>query len=293
MSRWNFEVYAERGLDNRMVSGYFNAAAESLEESGDSWWELRCRLEAKLLQEFPTAGIYVGDGSDEGKVFYISAEDELQAAKVVECALSFRDAHEPETSVMLGYVLHAPVPVARLVFGAEKAGLDQDALGWFLQRSAALKCFWGVPQTLSDYFASANALTACPWADNFEHTTLSPAEFWSKVYSGRGLEAIKEEDHQFAYEITGALGVLMMQSEHLVRDNFFTSARLKKHRLLKIEVDREVFNEALFREVVRIVRGFGPDWAVRFAVFEDLCQENSYLGSIISDGTGILTIESP
>ena len=259
--------------------------------SEEDFWGKWHRLEQLLLGKFPSAGVYLFEPGDQGKVFGVEVEDDSQVGQVVEFLIAFRDANEPEAAVGIGDLLHAPVPVARLTFGKEHLAIEQDPLAWYINRARVMNLPFGGLETLSRYFSSSDLFGPCGWLKAHKPAVLSPPEFWSKVYSGEGFERAEEKDHRNASDLARLIDEYSFNSEACDMDVFNASSRISKSLLVKIECSRRVFNSELFSDISRIVRRFNPKWAVRFSVFEDLLSANSYLGGVITSPGGLVFVE--
>jgi hypothetical protein len=69
------------------------------------------------------------------------------------------------------------------------------------------------------------------------------------------------------------------------------SGSLAKYRVIKIECALEAFTPDTVDLIKRRVRRIDGSWAVRFAVYEDLYDDDSYCGSVIITTTNETLIE--
>lgn len=284
--RFRFESYSESGLDERLTTGYFGTTAESITDD-EAWIIALRKAEETLVEKFPTAGIGLYYGMDEGKKYAARVEDEFQVAEVLAFLMTYRNANEPSAAIMLD--LPAPVPVSRLVFGQQKAAIDHDALFWCIVRAKALGLSLFGNQTLALHFGLTDLLTSFPWIEVHRGCKLGCHEFWRKVYSGEGFGKAETSDGEVAQEAASRFDVLPTSIEFL--ENFYASPRIPEHRLLKIEVSKAFFDALLIDRVASILKDFQTGWAVRFAVYEQLLGGSTYMGSVICDRNGVLFIE--
>lgn len=144
---------------------------------------------------------------------------------------------------------------------------------------------------------SVDVQQALPWVGELQGTRLEPMRFWEVVYSNRDLPLVGRTDreetkgYRLGNEIVSHLSTRYWILDENRSSEVYISGSLGKCRIIKVECARSVCDRNFVENVFRIVTGIDGTWAVRFAVFEDLITDNSYLGGIIVDQNGKFLIE--
>jgi|SRR5690242_12887950 len=298
----NFEklsitAFSERGIDNGLHTGRFNALAGATDDDFESYWWREITLFEKILDEkFGAGAVFVSDNVPPGKRFGVEICGNAKVPDVLAFVLSHLESTHPDAAVVVGDVLNAPIPAARLILSPSGCALDQDAVAWFVNRAPAERVkFQNLPQLRED-ISSTNIVIAHHWLQEKGGVLMSPFEFWSSVYSGKPFVPMTNDQgearqaFELGSDIIGKLVDCRLDLE-IDASDFYLSHSLPGHRAVKIECSRGVFDERTFDKVIKMVTRMDRTWGCRFSIFESLDEPDSYLGGIIFTPGGKLILE--
>lgn len=298
MRKLRYLSLSEFGINHGSEEGRFNTQKNDSElDFNDYWWKEICRFEEFLIKEFPDQQVFVSDHVPCCKSFCISPKENPPLDRLCEVSLVFLEQNHPDASVVVTYPLRSPMPAARIVMTLHCAWVDQDIVVWLLQESRAFGLHLPGLDELRAEVENVDTKQALPWTKDLAGTRLQSPEFWDVVYSNRDVprigktEAEETEGYSLASEIVSRLSRRYWVLDENESCDVYTSHSLGKHRIIKVECARSVCDRNFVESVFRIVTGIDGTWAVRFAVYEDLIMDNSYLGGIIVGRDGRFLVE--
>jgi hypothetical protein len=288
MKRLTYSSISEFGVDYGLQKGRFNTVAnDNVEAFSKYWWGEVCRFEKYLIEKFSAESIFVSDHVPDYKSFTVTPAGKLALDQLCEIALAYLEREHPDASLAVAHPFDSVMPSGSLILTVKEAWIEQDINFWVFEKSVINGAVLPGLNDLRNYAVAVDIRKALSWFNNIDATPLGPKEFWSLLYSGEGIGGMgrSEREETKAYSVGGQIVNTLSERYWVLEEDetcdVYISSSLPKHRIIKIECTRARCDQLFVQEILRIVRKIDKSWTVRFAIFEDLVLDNSYLGGII------------
>jgi hypothetical protein len=298
-SKLPWSSVSEFGVDYGFSHGRFNRLADEEEgDFNDYWWKEMCRFEEAMVKVFPDHKDCFGSGDTPyRREFVVWPEKDLPMTKLFESCLRYLSSLQPEASVCIASPLEFDLGCGRVALNTRQVWIDQDLVFWMLNTATS-----GLPNpTREKLFRNSHLVGLCnlhPWLNQLAPVSLDPTSFWKMVYGNQGQltmesfiggEAKAYRKHsEIVSKLCDKYGILDEKESCEV----FLSHSSAGHRVVKVECTLKAFTPDLFEGALKIMRRVDESWALRFAVFENLIEEDCYCGGVMVLPSGEILAET-
>ena len=290
---------SEFGADYGLQRGRFNSLATTADDAFlKYWWKEIGRFEKYLLSLFPEDSIFVSDHVPLYKSFTIEPSSLIPLKRLCEAALAYLQKEHSDASIIISHPFDSVMPTGSLILTLESTWIEQDVCVWVLERAGNAFTELLSLGNLRARSESISLRKSLEWCGTITARDLPPQTFWQLVYSGNEFANVgrtgKQEakDYEIGSHIVSALSDRFWILEADGTSDVYISWSLPKDRLIKVECARHICDATFVQEVIQLVREFDTDWAIRFAIFEDLIAYDSYIGGMIVKNDDEILLEN-